>query len=252
MCVGSGFRRAVAHGTGNEMKFKSLKSAIRKLKWSGLPPDRIIAYSTLVMTLATLVLVGVTWYYARLTNRLVQLQIEPSVEAGLNEPFVGSTVFALRNTGAEPVENAIVNIRCFLFRGPNDQQPAVVFTGLPSDEKRSWWKVRILRSGEVVTKDSVESLTGCLVNKANMEKFEREKVEQQTKSPNVQPFTLGSIVVFDVSYQRQVDRKRYRVSRPAWLYKDGKTGQPILSIPVISSEFKPLFDELISGRVNRR
>lgn len=62
-----------------------------------------------------------------------------------------------------------------------------------------------------------------------------------------QAVTFGSIVVFDLSYQRDVDKKSYRVSRPAWLYKDGNTGKPRLIVPVISSEYKHFFDELASG-----
>src|SRR2546426_239622 len=62
--------------------------------------------------LANVILAVVTWQYVSLTNRLVKLQIEPSIEAGLDEPIMGSTTFVVQNNGAEPVENVIVNIRC--------------------------------------------------------------------------------------------------------------------------------------------
>jgi hypothetical protein len=196
--------------------------------------------------LATVILAVVTWHYVRLTNRLVKLQIEPSVETGLDDPVMSSTTFVVQNSGAEPVENAIGNVRCFLFRDENDP-PTVFFTGVPWDNKRSWWHIGKLGPGEVVRKDSMEPITHCLVNKENMEKFENQKAKAQVKGGKFQPFILRSIVVFDLSFQREVDRKSYRMSRPAWLYKDGKTGTPVLRVPVISSEYKHFFDELTSG-----
>jgi hypothetical protein len=227
------------------MECKRLKMVISKLR--GLTPDRITAFSGAVMALATLILVGVTWQYVRLTNRLVRLQIEPSVEAGLDQPFIGSTTFTVQNAGAEPVENVIVNIRCFLFRGPNDRQPMVFFAGLPSDNKRSWWQIGKLRPGEIVKKDSTEHLTTFLTNKEKQENFENERAKAQAKDGKFQPLILGSIVAFDLSYQRQVDHKSYHMSRPAWLYKDGNTGKPVLVVRVISPEYKDLLEELTSG-----
>jgi hypothetical protein len=134
-----------------------------------------------------------------------------------------------------------------LFRNPDDRQPAVFFTGVPSDKKRSWWQIGKLGAGEVASKDSIEPLTAFLANRENMEKFENQKTKAQAKGGKFSPVIIASIVVFDLSYQREVDRKLYRLSRPAWLYKDGNTGKPVLGVPVISSEYKHFFDELTSG-----
>jgi hypothetical protein len=69
----------------------------------------------------------------------------------------------------------------------------VFFAGLPSDNKRSWWQIGKLGAGEVVKKDSIQPLTGCLVNKENMEKFENQKTQAQAKGGKFQP------VIFDLS-----------------------------------------------------
>lgn len=72
---------------------------------------KTMADANWVIAFCTAVLVGVTWYYAslsnRLTNRLVELQVEPSVEIGVAEPFQAATVVTLRNIGAQDVTDSL-------------------------------------------------------------------------------------------------------------------------------------------------
>jgi hypothetical protein len=214
--------------------------------------EKIAAWSTGVVAVATVALAILTSYYAYLTDKLVQLQIEPSIETALDQPVTGSTTLVLRNTGIEPIEDVVANIRCVLYRHQNDPQPMVVFTGVPGDSKRSWWRIGTLEAGQIEKKDSIEAQAMCLMNKDSAEAFEREKITRQAKESALLPVNYGAIVIFDINYHRKIDLKQYELHRPFWLHKDGKTGKPVLSAPIVSSDFKTFLEELTSGAVKSK
>jgi hypothetical protein len=228
-------------------KYRSLSqpatSPVGKVRLS----EKVTAWSSTVMAAATVTLAVLTWNYASLTNKLVRLDIEPSLESGLEQPLLPSTTFLVRNTGVEPIENVVVNIRCVLYRHENDPHPTVVFAGIPGDSTRAWWRIGTLSPGQMEKKDSVEAQSMCLMNKESTEAFERSKMMSRDEPTTAPPIGYGSIVVFDITYQRQIDRKQYEVHRPFWLRKDGKTGKPGLSAPIVSSDFNRFFQELTRG-----
>lgn len=206
-----------------------------------------------VMAFASVILMVITGWYAYLTYRLEQLQIDPSLEIGVAEPFQSPTEIVLQNTGAKPIRNIAVNMRCFLFKNPNDTSPAIFFVGFPSrGEQHSWWFVPELRPGAVVTKDSAENLASFLANKEVMEKsLEAQKPRAPIRSNSRQaqptqswPMLSDLLLVVDVSYHRSVDYRPYHISRPAWLTRDANTRKPFLYSLPISSEYRRFLKEL--------
>jgi hypothetical protein len=212
---------------------------------------RLSAGAALVTALATLVLTFVTWRYVELTNRLVQLQIDPSLALSIADPLHRSNELVLKNTGAEPIKNISVNLRCFVFENSLDTSPVTFFEGFEAiGEDHSWWHIAELRSGQVLVKDGASVFSGFIQNGELILKDNQRLRLASTHPPAAQkssraqlPLFSNFIVVVDVKYQRAVDLKTYRLSRPVWLMKD-QNGRPILDAVPISTDFRSVLKQL--------
>ena len=141
---------------------------------------------------------------------------DPVIELAVGEPFGSKTVIGLTNSGVQPVVNVAVNLRCFFLKNANDPQPAMFHIGFPSiDNAHSWWVVERIEPGKSHKKDAKESLANFLTNSS------KPVLGQVNKFTEI-------VLVVDIIYQRQFDRKRYQWSGIARLMKDSKTGEPFL------------------------
>ncbi len=180
--------------------------------------EGILTLSNALIAIATLALVLVTSWYVHLTNKLVRLQIEPSVECGIDHTKDGKNILVLQNVGTEKVINVSVTNRHFIFR--DLRQPPIMSAlkakRVPGKEDSPWWKIPRLNPGEIQSRDAGDFL-GLV--KHNHNAMRRTRAAQEKTDPS--KIELYSLVFFDVAYQRKVDRKWYWTSEAYYFRESG-------------------------------
>jgi hypothetical protein len=181
------------------------------LQWIG---NNLLA---LVTTFVTVVLAIITYKYVNLTNALVRLQIEPSLECGLKDEYTGKPQLVVHNVGVEPIIDLHIDHRNYIFRDLTSHpilseggQPRVV----QRHEEHSWWDIERLGGDEIRSKDVSDVVDLHSRNQKNLERMILDGARHDaTTGQPIKPkrVDLFSIVLFEIRYRREIDRKTYRM-----------------------------------------
>ncbi len=183
------------------------------------------------------------WWSSQVDDKVI-----PVVDLSIGQPFASSTIITLKNSGAEPIVDVATNLRCFLLEKDNERPPALFFEGFPSlGNATSWWKIDKIDPGAVRTKDANESLAKCLHNMQSHAQSQATLRQSLGQAPFI--FT-DMILVVDIVYRREIDRKEYEMSGIARLMEEGKTGEPVLQ-PLPMSDFYRHLLETVTAPIYR-
>ena len=127
---------------------------------TGAQLNQLIAWSTVAVALATIVLAVLTGLYLKATNRLVRLQREPNLHIGLPNMFNEGQEIVIQNGGADSIINIAVYPRHFIFADPNEAP--IMSQGrppeMPGGDRSAWWFIPKLGPDEMQKKSLAEEL----------------------------------------------------------------------------------------------
>jgi hypothetical protein len=211
----------------------------------------------LVVAIATVVLVYITKRYVDLTHSLVQVQVDPGLEVGVEDEPGEKPRLILHNSGAEPIVNIHVQTHHYIFqdlaKGPISAQsstPRIV----SESEKRSWWDVDTLEVDEIQGKEATEVVERCLQNTKAMEQMVLNGLFHDSEGKPIKPKKVGlfSFLIFDIKFTRKVDRKSYRVLKTTALVPSQDSGKVVLYDTEILRAFGEIGLEQAIDFINRR
>lgn len=168
----------------------------------------------------TAVLVGVTWWYAWLTRRLLRIQVEPEVDVEFayeEQP----AAFTITNRGVEAIEDIHIVVESMTLAGD------VIVGGGRSGRARpgSPWFIKSISPGMSETRNIRDQARSALVHAADTAKINAAGglsvhfAADQDFDPAVR---------VEVDFRRKVDRRRYKKMIAAEVAWTEPTGEPVL------------------------
>jgi len=176
---------------------------------------------------ATFVLVFITGCYVYLTYRLVKNQIEPDVAFDLGTE---RTTVAIENSGVDRVVDVRIEPEATTFLGPPLNQPVVRqrlgMPMVPGSRNPGWWDLPVLDPGEAKSHPTSDAVEQALKSEDSVDAA--KKAGKLLGIPRDSKAQVLTLISFHVTYHRDVDHRRYTVTRVFYLQRDPKTGKPSL------------------------
>jgi hypothetical protein len=186
-------------------------TAGRRRRWWPRPSS-VQAFASVAQLLAALVLVGVTYWYATLTSKMLKAQIEPAIGMEL---IPGETTLAIGNDGVDPVVDVSLDVDTFIFLPGSSTRPPVRVLGvtgpkrMPGGPTRGLWNVERLSPGAPQTVSIQDPANNAIQGLKMMEKSQaRGEISGVLPQEKVQ---LRALLLFRLIYHREVDKRRYTV-----------------------------------------
>ena|ERR1700687_2161479 len=175
----------------------------------------MIDWSAIVQAGSAVVLVAITIRYVRLTHELVQLQIEPQVELRIDTNLLELKV---RNAGTYPVRDLEIESD-FAVIGKTKQVGA-----------RKWnpefWRLKKLAPGQ----HESHSIGDVVTEAVEMARTFQNLVQQDQTLSDVDR-RFRTILRFNLTYCREVDRRRYNKAVQVLVVRDPVSDSPVLIDP---------------------
>lgn len=170
-----------------------------------------------VQAIGTIVLIGITGWYAWLTYGLLQVQVEPDVELEIGL-FPSPHVF-IRNDGKYPIVDISMEADNYVFLGPPRNQLMTEMRRFPSATPLTpWWHVKRLDEREVQTHpfdDVADNVIGQIQ--------QWRTVQKQGRLVGIKPeeqIQFLPAIIFRMKYHREVDQRVFRKEKAIMLMVD--------------------------------
>jgi hypothetical protein len=168
-----------------------------------------VEWAAWVQAGTAVIVAGVTVWYAYLTHRLLQAQVEPSVDLWIPHDRVGARVY---NTGSHDVVDVRVDVEVVVYEHgrrlggsvPPPWQPGV-------DRLHSWKRVR---RGEVRDVDLTVDAKNAVAYAGT---------PTRNEEPGGAATSRRAALLLHVVYHRAIDHRRFRFTRTALLVFNGET-----------------------------
>jgi ElaB/YqjD/DUF883 family membrane-anchored ribosome-binding protein len=175
-------------------------------------------------------LVIVSYQQFKSSDQALQAQVQPEVGVEVNETDNGGEII-LRNYGAYPVVNLSVNDESTTFLWPTSHKSPIVSitrfrTKTPGPQDKAWWHLARLSPGEM-QKHSVKDV----VENHFQERKLKEAAKAHGQIPGItarEKSSLYTLIHFRVTFQREVDRRTYKMTKSVVMMLDIQSGQPTL------------------------
>jgi hypothetical protein len=208
-----------------------------------------------VQAIGTVVLVGITGWYAWLTHGLLQVQVEPDIEFEIGH-FPQPQVF-IRNEGKYPILDISMEANNYAFLGPPRNQLMSEMKIYPSATPGPpWWHLEILGEQEVQA-HSFEDVAENVIGQIQQLRAVQARGALLGISPN-EKIQFVPAIIFRMKYHRKVDQKVFRKEKAVILLMDTTSGDnsrrkwfPVDAESTGALQYKEIAEQLIRAMPSR-
>lgn len=197
------------------------------------------AFATVALVLATLVLIGITAWYAALTRQMMMAAVDPILEVAV---IPDGKELAIGNLGAFPIIDVSVKVDTVVLR--RDARSIVPAGGIwsgrdvPGRPRHEWWAIKRLEPGESRSQ-GMDELVRNATELWKMNEGARARGELRGIKPT-DAMQFFPVLIFRVAYRREVDRKTYTKEERALVLASAKGGSTVWGSDVPLEYFREI------------